>query len=603
MDRAKLDRLIDLVTDYPEADPAGRIAITDEIIDLLGLGDQRAVEPETDKVWIAVDSASVQVTATAIAAWMDSAAPTAENNMMAGALVDAVWGMRPKAPEDRSAAEAVNRARQRLVDRVASNPDAKELPDFLSRMVAGGQMAYSAVEAKEVYQALKDKAQLVQAKLSRDAAEYAESIRGRLTEIRERLKVVRTLDSEDAKQEWIALRAEWDQLLAGGSHHADAQAANVALNAEIKALFSGYGQRFIDDMLAASPVSVEDANLWAAAQVVEPGALERIARYGYKRDQLRADMAEFYRLCGGRLASVKIENQPQRRANAGSIHGHQDSVIRVGTSFNKRVLFHEMAHHLEADPQLLMAAKAFLVKRRDDDKAHSLRKLTGNKSFGTDELAYKDSWFDAYVGKLYPDATEVFSMGMEAFYDPECAGWRASLDPEMMALQIGAMKERPHPAAVAIKNLRAGSVAAKREADAANAATFDQLVSEAAAFVELRDVPEPEHLAWYARHQSYGGPKAKYLGEWNGRCFYSSPTIRNRKTQRKGRGFLIVRMYSDNGINSYSVSGDDLELAKAEAWYAWATGYYLESNDSQQLNNAIVEYRKRLAEQEARNGS
>lgn len=606
----QIDRLIDLVSDYPGANAARQMEITDAIIDLLGMptaepAPATAAEPAAapSREVIAVDPASIQATAAGMVEWLNGAAPTGENVIMGQALVDAVWAMRPKLDEDREAARRVSAVYSALQKRAMDSDGFQAIPDFLTDMVAGGQVAYTAKDAAGEYEKLKARVEAAKAKYAVDQAAYRAKIAGRLTEIRARLDELRRIDSQEATDEFIALRNEWNALANNSDAYDEMKAVSEQVNAEIKTLYAGYGRRFMDEMLAASPVSAEQAKAWADSQIVDESALERIARYGYKKAQLRADMAEFYRLCGGRLASVNIENQSRRRANAGSIHGHSDSIIRVGTQFNKRVLFHEMAHHLEADPQLLMAAKAFLVKRRESDKAYKLRALTGNKRYGTDELAYKDSWFDEYVGKLYPDATEVFSMGMESFYDLESAGWRASLDPEMMALQIGAMKQAPHPAAVAVKNLRAGTVAAKRESDEQKAATFEQLVSEAAGFVTLRDVPEPEQMKYWAYTKGFGGPKAKYLGEWNGRYFYSSPAVRNRQTKRRGRGFIVLWPYLDHGVSSHALNGDDLNVAKAEAWFVVMTGYYLDGNDSKRLSDAIAEYRKRTAELEAARGS
>jgi hypothetical protein len=82
--------------------------------------------------------------------------------------------------------------------------------------------------------------------------------------------------------------------------------------------------------------------------------------------------------------------------------------------------FHEMAHcaeYLSRDTAGKDAEE--WVKARSTGDVKLLSALTGNNNYG-DETAYPDSFLDPYVGKLYGNGlTEVHSMGLQAFADPD----------------------------------------------------------------------------------------------------------------------------------------------------------------------------------------
>jgi hypothetical protein len=84
------------------------------------------------------------------------------------------------------------------------------------------------------------------------------------------------------------------------------------------------------------------------------------------------------------------------------------------------VVAHEITHATEmGNKEVLRAAMDFLKKRAEGQKAQSLKSLTG-ASYRRDEKAYKDKWEElggrVYTGKIYPDATEVLTMGIERLH-------------------------------------------------------------------------------------------------------------------------------------------------------------------------------------------
>lgn len=197
----------------------------------------------------------------------------------------------------------------------------------------------------------------------------------------------------------------------------------------------------IDSVLAASSVTEEDAEKWAGEQVITPAAKNRLEETcGYKVEQVRKDMAEFYRLTGGRLSQATISTKGDRRAQARI----QQGVVYLDSGFNKTTLWHEMAHLLEKHPRINAMANEFLnrrTKRQSGGEVRTLRSLTGNKGYRENEVAWPDDFIDPYVGKAYRSGiTEVLSIGMQHFVS---AGEAISLyeqDPEMFRLMVGVMR-------------------------------------------------------------------------------------------------------------------------------------------------------------------
>lgn len=103
---------------------------------------------------------------------------------------------------------------------------------------------------------------------------------------------------------------------------------------------------------------------------------------------------------------------------------------------------HEMGHVLEAGPNspVLRKAKAFLEKRgkADPKGLQPLAKLMRDNGYGDDEWAYRDDFIDPYMGKFYPDATELFSMAVEMLYREPLKLMRG--DPEMFEWVIDVLR-------------------------------------------------------------------------------------------------------------------------------------------------------------------
>lgn len=79
---------------------------------------------------------------------------------------------------------------------------------------------------------------------------------------------------------------------------------------------------------------------------------------------------------------------------------------------------HEMVHDIEARyPEILQRTKAFLAKRAKGQAARRLLDLVPGSKYKPHEVAFEDEFAKRggadYMGKLYPDATELLTMGIE----------------------------------------------------------------------------------------------------------------------------------------------------------------------------------------------
>ncbi len=257
---------------------------------------------------------------------------------------------------------------------------------------------------------------------------------------------------------------------------------------ELKDSIAPIGQKIIDTLLNGSKVTQEQADSWANSQVIEKSAITRLKKMGYPEADIRRDMAEFYRITGGKLRHVRLETNGSKRANASGIGHFEDSVIRPGSNFNKTVLWHEMAHHLEADVAAKAASNGYLLKRRKSEKVFLLRSLTGNRGYRSDEGAYDDNFINPYIGKVYRDkTTEVWSMGVQYLATPYDAAMMLSKDPEMAALMAGYLQADLTPAMKALQSIQDNAKDKAQEKREQVKSEYEQALDKLAAGVEIVD--------------------------------------------------------------------------------------------------------------------
>lgn len=330
------------------------------------------------------------------------------------------------------------------------------------------------------------------------------------------------------------------------------------------------GKAFIQDVLSASSVSESHADEWARSQEISKAAVARLRKMGYPVDQVRKDMAEFYRFTGGRVSSVSVESKGDRRANATEIHSHgKTAVINLGSSFDKRVLWHELAHHLEADPVALRASQRFIRNRATSQDPKTLRSLTGNKGYGSREVAFEDHFFNAYVGKVYDDATEVFSMGVESFSDPRMLGIRMGQDPETLMFVAGFLKTPVPAIGQAFAQFRDAIAEARKSATSGAEVSAEQAIKRLAQSVPFES---NDDIAWAVEigvEWMIKSMKAQQIGFMGDQRQYAVltrrvfPIVGNRKVA----GLTIIKTAKNDGRWSFSgeisIPSKDVDYARA----------------------------------------
>lgn len=81
--------------------------------------------------------------------------------------------------------------------------------------------------------------------------------------------------------------------------------------------------------------------------------------------------------------------------------------------------FHEIGHFVECmNSDAIRISREFLTRRTAGEKPVSLKRLFPIFGYSKQETTKKDDFISPYIGKEYPDATEVLSVGLESIYTP-----------------------------------------------------------------------------------------------------------------------------------------------------------------------------------------
>jgi len=256
------------------------------------------------------------------------------------------------------------------------------------------------------------------------------------------------------------------------------------------------------------------------------------------------------------------------RASASGIGNVSGGSINVTDTFDKRTLFHEMAHHIETDPAAKHVSAQFLLTRRTSDKPKSLRKLTGN-SYRSDEVAFEDHFLSPYVGKYYSDGvSEVFSMGLEVFSDPAALCDALGRDPHHIGLMLGYLELPTSPAFEAVKTMAEIKLQASDEFASQAEDEEKRYLDIIDKRVTLQKVSEPDYLAgkdvWLKR--------AKSLGKYHGKIFdwyvYDSKAYTPHSNNRRGPCMRLVKgdsAFSPSNFTVHVVATRGIPYAKALA--------------------------------------
>jgi hypothetical protein len=345
------------------------------------------------------------------------------------------------------------------------------------------------------------------------------------------------------------------------------QAFNRDRATRVRELTETEGRSVLAAIMAASPVTEEQAQAWAQSQEIDAKALAKLTKGGYPEADLRRDLAEFYRLTGGKASVVRLTMDGGKRANAVGVDTKTDEkLINIGGGFSKAILFHELAHHLENDPIARAGANGYLVARRESSDTHKLRDLTGHKGYDPHEIAYKDSFLNPYMGKVYEGGiTEVFSMGVEYLASPQSAALMAARDPQLFALITGYLTRELTPAMQAKLDLHNAAIDDMASEEERLQEQFLQALRELVDRTPLTPDSWFDDLDDWRRRllmdTCFRAGDPQYLGAFgNYRVF--AGVFKNKNTGRNAKGHLVVQ-WGEEYAPEYATIHGGLDLAKA----------------------------------------
>lgn len=301
-------------------------------------------------------------------------------------------------------------------------------------------------------------------------------------------------------------------------------------------------------------------------------------------EQLKADAAAFYRICGGRLTEVEILTDRSKRAYTQNIHNTSKTTIYIDGGFSRGTLWHEMGHNLEYDPLAAKLATAFLHRRRESSTLYRLSELTGSRGYRKDEVAYKDHFITPYIGKYYSNgSTEVFSMGLEYLSDPIPASMMFTKDREMAELVTGYLAKQKSELYDFILQREAAAFEAIRKEDEANEAK--QKAKDAAAEFEFDQ--EPPSAAWAEKLKANMERNRRY------HCRKNSKYELIGTYSAGGGKFYALEYYS--GWNSYIGKKIKYVPMFVVAEFGSCNNTYAEDNHLFKNKSDAIDYFKELA--------
>jgi hypothetical protein len=276
------------------------------------------------------------------------------------------------------------------------------------------------------------------------------------------------------------------------------------------------------------------------------------------------------------LGKVVLKSEGDSRANTRDVFGDGAHEVFMGRSFSRKTLFHELGHQLERDPVASLLANEFLLRRRESDTLYSLNELTGSRGYERDEVAYKDSWINPYVGKRYRNqTTEVFSMAMEHLSTPERAQTLMVKDREMFDVVTGYITSEMSELSQfnrALSEARMAQKQASAEAEQAKQAAQDQIIAAAVLIdrsgteeAAIADESERQSCQKFVRWESKKGSHAQWYGQYRHWLIYSG-VFKDRRARKWLKGFVTVNRHNVRSWSSVRVVAGDERALKRVLW-------------------------------------
>lgn len=239
----------------------------------------------------------------------------------------------------------------------------------------------------------------------------------------------------------------------------DMEANYQAEKARIKAEKIAMARAVKDAVIAQSAVTQEDAEKWITDKVtITKSVVNKMKKNGITPEKFHQDLKDFFVISNGRLGKIKIDTKNHDRAYASGATKHSvEGFVMLDNKFEQHVLWHELAHHLEADDSLRLVAREYIKSRSVDGGVKHKLKNIYHKGFGNNEYAYKTDMFNHYAAKIYDHGTtEVFSMGIEALYDEATLFDVLKKDPKTIDFVTAALMQTPEEIDLINQKLRDG---------------------------------------------------------------------------------------------------------------------------------------------------
>ncbi|GHG84644.1 DUF4157 domain-containing protein [Comamonas sp. JC664] len=268
--------------------------------------------------------------------------------------------------------------------------------------------------------------------MTKDLGELRKNYEANKAEI-ERIEALQ----QDLHLEYSRLQNNRDWVLTAVQQRATANQAKAAqVMEELRAALLG----------SATPEATAIAN----APTLTPEGLKTLSAYGRTEADIRADIAEHYRMTGNSLPANFAITRGSNPADIRAYYEHAGNSINLGNKPSSTLVHHEMSHRIEhVDADVSAASKAFvearaqrLVQQGQAITTQPLSTLAPNQGYASHEHAYDGGFIDKYVGKVYNNspATEVVTMGLERFNRPGAMAQLYRQDPEHFFYVLGVIQ-------------------------------------------------------------------------------------------------------------------------------------------------------------------
>lgn len=185
-----------------------------------------------------------------------------------------------------------------------------------------------------------------------------------------------------------------------------------------------------DDWFKNNELRKESERLFAEANLLPEKRMQAISKalqinnggeyklYSIKGSKLANKIKKTNELLSGIIPKEYLPEFEPYAKGSGERANSKYNVITISSKDSIGTYIHESMHWLEeVNPEMLANSMAFLEYRTKGETPKALKELTGIKEYKPNEIAKPDKFFNAYCGKIYKDATEIMSMGIQRLFE------------------------------------------------------------------------------------------------------------------------------------------------------------------------------------------